>query len=151
MTFDSKAIQARQITTLSLPNKHLARGRTVCNQRLEEAFISIRANIHESNQSRAFADPSSNTVGWDTVGRSKEPAAPAAQEQELPEINPLGKLVSRGWQLEALFEEANGSIILHMLATEDREPDHEHAGEVEKAPGSSILEYLDALVPRAHS
>ena len=70
--------------------------------------------------------------------------------QELPEINPLGKLVSRGWQLEALFEEANGSIILHMLATEDHEPDHEHAGEVEKAPGSSILEYLDALVPRAH-
>ena len=66
--------------------------------------------------------------------------------QELPEINPLGKLVSRGWQLEALFEEANGSVILHMVSAEAGE----HL-EFEKAPGSSILEYLDALVPRAHS
>ena len=82
MTFDSKAIQARQITTLSLPNKHLARGRTVCNQRLEGAFIPIRANMDEANQSRAFADPTTNTVGGDTVGRSKDPAAGAAQEQQ---------------------------------------------------------------------
>ena len=81
-SLDSKANQARQITTLSLPNSDLARGRTVCNQRLEEAFISIRAYIHESNQSRAFADPTANTVGGDTVGRSKEPAALAAKEQE---------------------------------------------------------------------
>ena len=65
--------------------------------------------------------------------------------REPPEINPLGKLV-RGWLLEALFEEANGSVILHMVSAEAGE----HL-EFEKAPGSSILEYLDALVPRAHS
>ena len=63
----------------------------------------------------------------------------------LPEVNPLGKLV-RGWLLEALFEEANGSVILHMVSAEAGE----HL-EFEKAPGSSILEYLDALVPRANS
>ena len=61
----------------------------------------------------------------------------------LPEINPLGKLV-RGLQLEALFEEANGSVILHMVSAEAGE-----YLEFEKAPGSSILEYLDALVPAA--
>ena len=38
--------------------------------------------MDEANQSRAFADPTTNTVGGDTVGRSKDPAAGAAQEQQ---------------------------------------------------------------------
>ena len=62
------------------------------------------------------------------------------EPQEPPEINPLGKC---DWLLEAHFEEANGSTILRMLSTEE---DDETL-----APGSSILEYLDALVPQAHS
>ena len=67
--------------------------------------------------------------------------------REPPEINPLGKLVSRGWQLEPLLEEADGSVTLRFFSTKD----YQHVGEVEQAPGSLILEYLDALVPRAHS
>ena len=65
----------------------------------------------------------------------------------LPEVNPLGKLVSRGWQLEPLLEEADGSVTLRFFSTKD----YQHVGEVEQAPGSLILEYLDALVPRANS
>ena len=67
--------------------------------------------------------------------------------REPPEINPLGKLVSRGWQLEPLLEEADGTVTLRFFSTKD----YQHVGEVEQAPGSLILEYLDALVPRAHS
>ena len=67
--------------------------------------------------------------------------------REPPEINPLGKLVSRGWLLEPLFEEAKGSIILRMFSAKH----YHHAGELEQASGGLILEYLDALVPRAHS
>ena len=62
---------------------------------------------------------------------------------EVPHLSSLLNSPIREASLHAEFEEANGSVKLFM----DRLP--EEAGDVVDWPGTSILEYLDVLVPRS--
>jgi len=64
------------------------------------------------------------------------------EDQDLPEIPHLSSIL-REASLNVHFDEANGSVKLYMCTWP------EEAGDVVDWPGTSILEYLDVLVPRS--
>ena len=77
-----------------------------------------------------------------TEGAAGKPSLRWYQPQELPEIPHLSSLL-REASLDVRFDEANGSVTLHMYTWPEGD------GPLVDWSSTSILEYLDALVPRS--